>query len=305
MKLAIIGECMIELSNSESELYKLRYGGDTLNTAVYLSRCGGQVEYVTALSDDVLSKKMLSQWQEEGVGTKHVKTKPNAVPGLYLIENDKSGERHFHYWRSNSPARYLLEDFPTILDELKDYDAIFLSGITLSLYSSSARNTLYEFLQHFRECGGQVIFDNNYRPKNWATFSEASAAYNQIMNVTDVALLSMEDEVALHGEHSMDYCFERWLKSGATEVVIKNGAEGILAGNTKEKLSFDTPNVVEPVDTTAAGDSFNGAFLASMAQKQSLERCIRAGQYCAAQVIMHKGAIVPRGVNLVEGGARE
>ncbi|GEA07893.1 2-dehydro-3-deoxygluconokinase [Alteromonas sp. KUL42] len=298
VKVAIIGECMIELSNSDSELYKLNYGGDTLNTAIYLSRCGGDVEYVTALGDDSFSSKMLSLWQEEGVGVKHVKTLENNVPGLYLIENEPNGERHFHYWRSNSPAKYLLDKFPETLDEIKDYDAIFLSGITLSIYSESTRKALYDFLSEFRMRGGKVIFDNNYRERNWLSLSEASKAFNQIMNLTDLALLSMEDEVSLHGEHSMEYCIERWLKCGVSEVIVKNGASGILAANKDGKFEFDVPNVVDPVDTTAAGDSFNGAFLAAKAKGESLEKCIRDGQFCAAQVIMHKGAIVPKSISL-------
>jgi 2-dehydro-3-deoxygluconokinase len=298
VSLAIIGECMIELSNRDSELFHLNFGGDTLNTAIYLSRCGGDVEYVSALSDDSFSDKMLNLWRSEGVGVKHVKTVSGSVPGLYLIENESNGERHFHYWRSNSPAKYLLDKFPEILDEIQDYDAIFLSGITLSIYSEASRNVLYEFLKKYRARGGKVIFDNNYRARNWTSSSEASNAFNNVMHLTDLALLSMEDEISLHGEHSMEYCIERWLKSGVHEVLIKNGANGILFGNKDGKSEFDVPHVVEPVDTTAAGDSFNGAFLAARARGASLEACIRAGQHCAAQVIMHKGAIVPFDVPL-------
>ncbi|MDG6100026.1 sugar kinase [Alteromonas sp. ZYF713] len=298
MKIAIIGECMIELSNSGTDLYKLNYGGDTLNTAIYLSRCGGEVEYVTALSDDSFSNKMLSLWQHEGVGTKHVKTIANSVPGLYLIENEPNGERHFNYWRSNSPAKYLLDTFPETLDEIENYDAIFLSGITLSIYSEAARDLFYRFLADYRARGGKVVFDNNYRARNWKSISEASKAFHKVMTLTDLALISMEDEVSLHGEHSMEYCVERWLKYGVSEVVIKNGASGILAANRDGRFEFDVPSVVEPIDTTAAGDSFNGAFLAAKARGENLENCIRAGQFCAAQVIMHRGAIVPENIAL-------
>jgi 2-dehydro-3-deoxygluconokinase len=300
VKLAIIGECLIELSNSKGDLYQLNYGGDTLNTAIYLSRCGGGVEYVTALSDDVFSSKMIENWESEGVGVKHVKILANSVPGLYLIENETNGERHFHYWRSQSPAKFLIEKCPEIFKELEDYDAIFLSGITLSIYSEPSRAKLFDFLKAYRAKGGKVIFDNNYRPKSWSSINEASKAFNQIMNLTDIALLSMEDEISLHGEHSIEYCVERWLKSGASEVVVKNGPDGVFAANINGKYEFDVPNVVEPVDTTAAGDSFNGAFLAKKADGEDLEKCIRAGQFCAAQVILHKGAIVPRELKLLE-----
>ena len=92
MKIAIIGECMLELSIADTQASELKFGGDTLNTAVYLSRCGGQADYFTVLGDDSFSEKMLASWQQEGVGTKRVKIKAGAVPGLYMIENDASGE---------------------------------------------------------------------------------------------------------------------------------------------------------------------------------------------------------------------
>ncbi|WP_306305873.1 sugar kinase [Paraglaciecola chathamensis] len=301
VRLAVIGECMVELSNCESSAYLLGYGGDTLNTAIYFARCDGEVEYITALSDDIFSSKMLESWRSEGVGIEHVKIIPNTVPGLYLIENDDQGERHFHYWRANSPARALLDEFPEILSELDKYDAIFLSGITLSLYSASARRRLFEYLRHFRASGGLVVFDNNYRAKNWSSISEAVEAFGEIMGITDIALLSMEDEIALYGPHSITSCTTRWLEKSATEVIVKNGAEGIHLADPTDTVFFDVPNVVSPVDTTAAGDSFNGAFLAARAKGYSLERCIRAGQFCAAQVIMHTGAIVDKDIPLIEG----
>ena len=51
-KVACIGECMIELKQADGGLFSRGYGGDTLNTAVYLARLGVGVDYITALGDD-------------------------------------------------------------------------------------------------------------------------------------------------------------------------------------------------------------------------------------------------------------
>ena len=68
-KVACIGECMIELKQAEGGLFSRGYGGDTLNTAVYLARLGAGVDYITALGDDTLSDEMIAGWAAEGVGT--------------------------------------------------------------------------------------------------------------------------------------------------------------------------------------------------------------------------------------------
>ena len=61
-KVACIGECMVELKQADDGLFSRGYGGDTLNTAVYLSRLGVSVDYITALGDDGLSDEMISGW---------------------------------------------------------------------------------------------------------------------------------------------------------------------------------------------------------------------------------------------------
>jgi 2-dehydro-3-deoxygluconokinase len=64
------------------------YGGDTLNTAIYLARLGVAVDYVTALGDDPWSDEMIAGWAAEGVGTEQVARVPGRVPGLYIIQTD-------------------------------------------------------------------------------------------------------------------------------------------------------------------------------------------------------------------------
>src|SRR6187399_2663481 len=88
MRIASIGECMIELRQLPDGHLTRSFGGDTLNTAVYLARLGVSVDYVTALGDDPLSEEMLAGWRAEGVGTGLVARVPGRLPGLYLIQTD-------------------------------------------------------------------------------------------------------------------------------------------------------------------------------------------------------------------------
>ena len=104
-RVAALGECMIEMVRRPDGTFTMGFGGDTLNTAVYLARLGAPVDYVTALGDDPNSDAMVALWNSEKVGTGHVLRVPGRVPGLYMIETDDKGERRFLYWRDSAPAR--------------------------------------------------------------------------------------------------------------------------------------------------------------------------------------------------------
>ncbi|MEH6548820.1 MAG: sugar kinase [Pseudomonadales bacterium] len=294
MRIAAIGECMLELSPATDNTYRLGFGGDTLNTAIYLARCGSAVDYITALGDDRFSDDMLTEWQQEGVGTHQVMRKAGGLPGLYLIQNDAQGERRFHYWRDLAPAKTVFDDSPKLLEKLSEYDYLYLSGITLSLYREATLARLWSFLDRYRAKGGKVAFDINYRERNWQSSAHALDTLSIMMTKIDIALPSYDDEVALYGLHTPEDCLQRYVKAGANEIVVKDGINGCLLHTGNQTLHIAVPHLITAVDTTAAGDSFNGAYLAARLRGETPEASVSAGQQCAAQVIQHPGAIIPR-----------
>ena len=108
-KVACIGECMIELKQAEGGLFSRGYGGDTLNTSVYLARLGVGVDYITALGDDPMSDEMVAGWAAEGIGTSRVARLKGKLPGIYMIQTDARGDRRFFHWRESSAARSLMD----------------------------------------------------------------------------------------------------------------------------------------------------------------------------------------------------
>ena len=142
-RVACIGECMIELKQADGGLLSRGFGGDTLNTAVYLARLGAGVDYITALGDDPLSDEMIAGWTAEGIGTSRVLRVPGKLPGIYMIQTDAKGERRFFHWRDSAAARSLMDlpETPDILNSLAGYDFIYLSAITLSLYGGKGGKT--------------------------------------------------------------------------------------------------------------------------------------------------------------------
>lgn len=294
MSVAAIGECMMEFRSTGGGRYALGYGGDTYNTAVYLRRLGVSVAYATALGDDPFSSEIIALCQTEGVDVDLIAHVPGRLPGIYLIKTDAAGERSFFYWREASPARRLF-DLPgsgELVIRLQQFSLIYLSGITLSLYSDSGRATLFDALDAVRRHGGRIAFDSNYRPLGWPDADAARTAFTMMMSRIDIALPTLDDERLLFGSEDAAAITEHYRSAGASEVVVKEGPKGCTVVDRNESVFVPTTRVVVPVDTTAAGDSFNAGYLAARLGGAAPVAAARAGHELAAVVIQHPGAII-------------
>ncbi|HET6618925.1 MAG TPA: sugar kinase [Dongiaceae bacterium] len=309
-RVASIGECMLELSAAQAgtELRRLAFGGDTLNTAIYLARLGIAVDYITAVGDDPYSEHMIAAWQAEGVGTRMVQRAAGRLPGLYMIELDDAGDRRFFYWRQQAPARELFSNAGAedLCRALLHYDWLYLSGISLSLYGEAGRERLFDLLRRFRARGGKVAFDTNYRPRGWPSAEVARREIRDQLALTDLVLSSLEDEAALNdvdsAEEACDLIQALGQALGPRTIVIKQGGRGCLVSVDGQRTVVPAVAVAKIVDATAAGDSFNAGFLAATLAGEDALDAARLGHRCAAIVIGHHGAIVPRQVFLQELG---
>jgi len=296
VRIVSLGECMIEIGGQP---LMRRYGGDTLNTAIYLARLlqgwPAEVHYATALGDDPLSDGLLSQWQDEGLYTGRVARLPGRTPGLYLIETDARGERRFFYWRNDSAARHYFSgalDFATLLNP-GQIDALYLSGITLALFPPARREVLFEALAAFRRAGGLIWFDNNFRPALWRA-DQAREAHDRVLALADVALLTLDDESLLHGPHTAQQTVQRSLALGCREVVVKQGARPCVVATDAGQWHVPTQPVARVVDTSAAGDSFAAGYLAGRLRGVSIPEAAALAHRVSGAVIGWPGAIIPR-----------
>ena len=293
-KVACIGECMIELKQADSGLFSRGYGGDTLNTAVYLARLGVSVDYITALGDDALSDEMIAGWAAEGVGTEQVARLPGKLPGLYMIQTDDKGERRFFHWRDSAAARSLMDlpQTPEILRSLAGYDMIYLSAITLSLYGGEGRARLFATLRSARESGARFAFDSNFRARGWPDLDVARAVFQEAFAAADIVMASTEDLLPLYPGVTNEALLAR---IPGTEVVLKLSEPASIVRLEGVPYPIKAKPVEAPVvDTTAAGDSFAAAYLAGRLVGADPIEAARAGHRLAGVVVCHPGAIIPR-----------
>jgi len=292
-----VGEVMVELARGNDGRYGQAFGGDTFNTAVYLGRAGVPVTYASAMGDDPYSDALLALATAEGVGTDLIMRVPGRMPGLYMIETDAKGERKFYYWRDNSPARELFElpGWAATAEALLSARLVYFSGVTLSLYSNTGVGRFLAALELARKQGVKVAFDGNFRPRGWkGDVARTRTVFNEALKRVDIALPTFEDEAMLWGDTNPEATVERLQAFGIGEIVVKNGSSNALCADKNGRELVPVPEVVEPIDTTAAGDSFNAAYLAARLNGQDPVPSAALAHGLAAQVIRHRGAIMPR-----------
>lgn len=296
IKIACIGEAMVELAldRDRADLAHVGVAGDTLNTAIYLKRAAPemQVSYVTRLGRDAFSSRMLNFMQSEDLDTSLIGISDTRSPGLYAISTDEVGERTFDYWRDSSAAREMFSGSGSELSAMSKFDVVYLSAITLAILPTEAQSRLMLWLDEYRQMGGKVSFDSNYRPMLWPDSETACRTIEAMWRRTDIALPSADDEQVLYGDVDSAAAVARLMSWGVRDGALKRGAAGPVSFGQGVQGKFAAAGKV--VDSTAAGDSFNGGFLAAYLQGAGQEECLQAGHNLAIQVLGVKGAIIPK-----------
>ena len=297
----LFGECMIELmtasEDKSSNTLKQSFAGDVFNTAVYLKRSFPQVKVrlVTAVGKDNFSLDMIKYFESENIDTDLVFQSETKIPGLYSIQLDDQGERSFTYWRENSAARTVMDFIDDkATEQLTSGDLFFFSGISLAVIQPEARASFWQKLTQLKTAGVKIVFDPNYRARMWKDKAETIQAYEQAFKLADIALPGVEDLESLYGITTVEGVIEFFEYFSISELVIKNGPASVVTLLNGEKEVHQIKPVETVVDTTSAGDSFNGVYLGARLAGESIAEAVSKASKAACFVIQHKGAIAPK-----------
>lgn len=295
-RLLAIGECMVELMQAEGGLMRKSFAGDTFNTAYYARQylpADWCVDYFSAVGTDMISDEMLAFMDGHGIGTDHVARIEGRTPGLYMIHL-KDGERSFSYWRSVSAAKLLARDGERLRAAIEASDIVVFSGITLAILPTEDVETLLAELRRAKAAGKRVAFDPNIRPRLWDDAGRMRATITEGARAATLVMPSLDDETTHFGDASLDETIARYSALGVGEQVVKDGGEGATLVFGEERSHAPSAKVEKIVDTTSAGDSFNGAFLARLATGARPQEAARFAADVAAAVIQHHGALVAK-----------
>lgn len=291
-----LGECMVELRAIADATMHQSFAGDVYNSAVYLKRCFPEINasIVTAVGQDNLSQKMRQAFAVEHIDTNMVFGHDSKVPGMYLIETDDVGERSFTYWRSDAAARKVVSFLNTdVIDTLSSGDMFFFSGISLAVIEPSARDAFWQKLEQLQKSSVKIVFDPNYRARLWRDEVEAKVNFEKAFNYSDILLPGIEDLETLYNVDSaaavIDFCQPYRFE----QLVIKNGPGSVITFDGDTAVTHEITPVTNVVDTTSAGDAFNGAYLGAKLDGQDTASAVKLAAKAAGIVIQHPGAIIP------------
>lgn len=287
---------MVELRAIDDSTMKQSFAGDVYNSAVYLKRSYPSINsgLITAAGKDGLSEKMIQRFHQESLDTTFVFQHQEKVPGLYLIKTDIHGERSFTYWRNDSAARYLMDFLtPHISAFFKAGDSVFISGISLAVIQPSDREAFWQFLATLKTQEVRIIFDPNYRARLWDSPAQAAEAFKRMFSMADIVLPGVEDLTNLFDIHHADAAIEFCKAFNLKEIVVKNGPESVLTYTDGQIIRHPVTPVNNVVDTTSAGDAFNGVYLGARMQNRNIEDAVQLAATAAGTVIQYPGAIIP------------
>lgn len=292
--IASVGECMIELSGSDSG-WKMKHAGDAFNTLWVLRALLPETvttDFVSAFGTDPFSGEQIAFMAQNGIGVSNSPRLAAYHPGLYAITLE-GGERSFTYWRSQAAARHLADDPALLGQSLASRQLVYFSGITLAILDAAGRQALLRALDEARGQGALVAFDPNYRPRLWVDKAEAQSAITDALAHVDIALPTFPDEQALYGDRTPDETAARLALAGVKEIVVKNGPEAawVQTGGLSQKIS--AVRVENPLDTTGAGDSFNGGYLAARLRGVETPAAAERAHRVAAATVQVYGALAP------------
>ena len=290
--LLCLGEPMLEFNQQPDGRWLEGFGGDTSNCAVSAARQGASVGCLTHLGADRFGDKIRSLWSAEGIDSTAVRSVEGALTGIYFVTHSDDGH-DFSYRRQGSAASLMgrsdLDD-AAVSSALAGCKILHLSGISQGI-SQTAADTCFAAMDRVRASGGRISYDPNLRLKLWS-LDKARSVIHRAMAVCDIALPGLDDAQLLTGHDAPDDIADVYLKLGAQIVALTLGRAGTVVA-TPDRREVVPAFPVEAVDATAAGDTFDGAFLAELLAGRDAFAAARYANAAAALSTTGYGAVAP------------
>lgn len=251
-------------------------GGKGANQAVAAARLGGKVSFVCKTGDDLFGKQALEGFKHESIDTKYCLVDKQAASGVALITINKEGENEIVV---ASGANHQLK-----AEDLKQADPAFQAADIILVQLEIPLPTVEEIIAKGKLASKKIIL--NPAPAQSLNRSIFQDLYLITPNETETALLT---DIEIHSLKEAEEAADLFISWGVLNVLITMGAHGCFFKNATE--SFHWPvNSVQVMDTTSAGDVFNGALSVSLAANHGWKQAVEFASKAAAISVTRLGA---------------
>ena len=290
--IAIIGECLIELSSNgtlaDTSTLNKYFGGDTVTTAVAVARLNGKVTYVTKVGNDGFSEFIISSLQKENIDTSLIKNNEEQN-GMYIVSKTQDKKELLYYKRKTAATKLCIEDLTE--EYIKKLKLVYSTGIVQSL-SASARELVRESFRLAKENDVLTAYDPNYT-SCFMNSTDTKECFEEIVDYTDIIFLSLKnDATKLYEVDSIDKVMKYFWDKGVKIVIIKSHIDNGYYTGYKGDISFtEFYNSTKAIDTTASGDVFNGGFLYAITNGYSPANATKFASVVSGLQTQNYGAI--------------
>ncbi|NEX81591.1 ribokinase [Aeromonas rivipollensis] len=256
--------------------YQVVPGGKGANQAVAAARLGAAVSFIARIGDDAIGRQMKAGFAADGIDVSAVEQDEHLPTGIAIIYVSDEGENSIGL---STEANGALD---TAM--VKRHESLIAGAHTLLLQLEVPLDSVLEAARLARAHGTRVVL--NPAPAQPLS-SELLALVDLITpNQTEAELLT---GVKVTGEASAAQASARFHQMGISDVMITLGSQGVYCSNGQQQALIPGFRV-EAVDTTAAGDTFNGALLAAELAGADFKAAVRFAHGAAALSVTRFGA---------------
>jgi 2-dehydro-3-deoxygluconokinase len=281
-----MGEPMVEFNEHAPGMFQLGFGGDTSNCAITAARQGARVSYLTALGCDAFGDRLLVLWAQENVNAQHVLRDEAHSTAHYVVTHGDDGHV-FTYHRTGSAVSHMqAANLPRAYLQATKF--LHVSAISQAISEQMCQSILGA-IELARAGGAQVAYDTNLCLQLWP-LERAQQLIHDALTRCDIAVPGYRGVVALTGLAKADDIVDSYLALGPSIVALSLGADGVLVadGGRREHI---VGHAVSALDATAAGDTFDGAFLSLLAAGRDMFDAARYANAAAALSTTAYGAV--------------
>lgn len=260
---------------TDAEFFQV-YGGKGANQAVAAARAGGNVAFVSCVGKDAYTPQMVHNYNNDGIDIRFVFKEENIASGHALIMIDQTGENII----SVAPgANNLLT--PSKIDKAL---SIINEAAMIVMQYEIPEETIKYVIDLANQKNIPVLW--NVAPARPFDFSYIPKVNILVLNEVEAGFLT---EMPVENETDAEKAAEKLVAKGVEKVIITLGSQGALVVTKNEKVSVASYKV-NAVDTTAAGDTFCGAFAVALVEGKSLKDSLQFASAAAAISVTRMGA---------------
>ena len=268
-KIPSVGETIL------GDSYNIGPGGKGCNQAIAISRLGGKVNFISKLGNDDYGKLAIDKLKKDNIDTSNIIISDKYKTGVAGIHIDRNTGKNAITVVRGAPSSLTVSEIDT---NLIKQSKIFLTQleipieVTLHCLKAAKEYGLVNILNPAPAC---KLSDDFYRLIDYFTPNETEAEFYTGIKIKD--------------ENDAKKSAHKLLNLGIRKVIITLGEKGLFFSDGKEEISIKATSD-KAIDTTGAGDAFNGALAFGLSQKKSIRSCLELANKVAGLSTTKLGA---------------